>query len=397
MFSLLGCNEKPKAEHLNAGIWRAALRVQDQKELPFTFNLEQKEGNYLMTIRNAEERITVDEITIEGDSLTIKLPVFEGYIAGTFDSIKIQGNFIKESLDHVVPFQAKFGESERFPGRDKATSNISGIWETVFYPEENEPYLAKGFFKQNEKYVTGTFRTATGDYRYLEGVVAGDSLMLSTFDGAHAFLFTAGIKDSTLTGKFYSGNHSLETFTAKRNENFELPDANTLTFLKEGYERFRFAFPDSEGKIISSDAPAFIGKVVIVQIMGTWCPNCLDESKFLVEYLKNNPNSDLAVVALAFEYAKTEEQAFKGIKRLSDRLGIDYPILLAQYGSSDKTKAIEKLPMLNTVLSYPTTVFIDKQGEVRKISTGFNGPATGQKYLDFKEEFVTFIDSLLSE
>ena len=397
MFSLLGCNEKPKAEHLNAGIWRAALRVQDQKELPFTFNLEQKEGNYLMTIRNAEERITVDEITIEGDSLTIKLPVFEGYIAGTFDGIKIQGNFIKESLDHVVPFQAKFGESERFPGRDKATSNISGIWETVFYPEENEPYLAKGFFKQNEKYVTGTFRTATGDYRYLEGVVAGDSLMLSTFDGAHAFLFTAGIKDSTLTGKFYSGNHSLETFTAKRNENFELPDANTLTFLKEGYERFRFAFPDSEGKIISSDAPAFIGKVVIVQIMGTWCPNCLDESKFLVEYLKNNPNSDLAVVALAFEYAKTEEQAFKGIKRLSDRLGIDYPILLAQYGSPDKTKANEKLPMLNTVLSYPTTVFIDKQGEVRKISTGFNGPATGQKYLDFKEEFVTFIDSLLSE
>ena len=350
-----------------------------------------------MTIRNADERITVDEITIEGDSLTIKLPVFEGYIAGTFDSKNIQGYFIKESLGHVVPFHAEFGEKERFLQKDNATSNISGIWETVFYPEENDPYLAKGFFKQKEDYVTGTFRTTTGDYRYLEGVVSGDSLMLSTFDGAHAFLFTAGITDSTLNGKFYSGNHSLETFTAKRNESFELPDANTLTYLKAGYERFRFAFPDSEGKIISSDAPAFSNKVVIVQIMGTWCPNCLDESKFLVEYLKQNPNSDLAVVALAFEYAKTEERAITGIKRLSDRLGIDYPILLAQYGSSDKTKANEKLPMLNTVLSYPTTVFIDKQGEVRKISTGFNGPATGQKYLDFKEEFVTFVDSLLSE
>ncbi|MBT8320724.1 MAG: TlpA family protein disulfide reductase, partial [Eudoraea sp.] len=129
----------------------------------------------------------------------------------------------------------------------------------------------------------------------------------------------------------------------------------------------------------------------------TWCPNCLDESKFLVEYLSQNPNSDLAVVALSFEYAKTEELAFKAIKRLRDRLGIGYPILLAQYGSSNKSEANEKLPMLNTVLSYPTTVFIDKKGKVRKISTGFNGPATGQKYLDFKKEFDTFVSALLSE
>ena len=132
-------------------------------------------------------------------------------------------------------------------------------------------------------------------------------------------------------------------------------------------------------------------------LMGTWCPNCLDESKFLVEYLKQNPDEDLAVVALSFEYAKTEESAFKAINRLQDRLGINYPILLAQYGSSDKEKANEKLPMLNTVLSYPTTIFIDKNGQVRKISTGFNGPATGQKYLDFKEEFGTFVSTLLSE
>ena len=395
---LLGCSENPEVKYLKTGNWRGALLLQEQQELPFTFNLEITDGMYLMTIENAEERIYVDEIVILGDSITIKLPVFEGYIAGTFDSLTIRGDFIKESLDHVVPFQAEFGENERFPERDKATSNFSGIWETVFYPEENDPYLAKGIFTQKDSHVTGTFRTATGDYRYLEGVVEGDSVMLSTFDGAHAFLFTAGITaDSTLNGKFYSGNHSLEPFTAKRNPSFKLSDANTLTFLKEGYEGFGFAFPDSEGTIISADDAAFTDKVVIVQIMGTWCPNCLDESKFLVEYLKQNPSPDLAVVALAFEYAKTEEQAFKGINRLRDRLGINYPILLAQYGSSDKTKASEKLPMLNTVLSYPTTVFIDKQGKVRKISTGFNGPATGQKYLDFKEEFITFVNSLLSE
>lgn len=350
-----------------------------------------------MQIRNAEERIAVDEITIDGDSITIKLPVFEGHIAGRFDSTLIKGNFIKESLDRVVPFEANYGEKERFTATEKPTSDISGIWETVFYPDEKDPYMAKGIFKQKGNLVTGTFRTTTGDYRFLEGVVTGDSMRISAFDGAHAFLFTAGITDSTLNGNFYSGNHYLEAFKAVRNPNFELPDADSLTFLKEGYERFEFAFPDDEGAIITNDDEAFTDKVLIVQIMGTWCPNCLDESKFLVEYLKQNPSEDLAVVALAFEYAKTEESAFKAIRRLRDRLGITYPILLAQYGSSDKGKANEKLPMLNAVLSYPTTIFIDKKGQVRKISTGFNGPATGQKYLDFKEGFESFVNALLSE
>ena len=393
----LGCSNPKESNYLKQGPWRGILEVQDQEVLPFTFSLDFTEGTYVMEIQNAEEQIEVDEISIKGDSIKIKLPVFEGYIAGTFDSINIKGDFIKESLDRVVPFNAVYGEKERFPNTGKASADISGTWETVFFPPGKNPYVAKGIFNQNGNKVTGTFRTTTGDYRYLEGVVEGDSLKISTFDGAHAFLFTAGITDSTLNGKFYSGNHSLETFEARRNANYELPDADSLTYLKEGYERFEFAFPNSEGTIITADDTSFKNKVLIVQVMGTWCPNCLDESKFLVQYLNQNPNEDLAVVALAFEYAKTEELAFKAIKRLQDRLGISYPILLAQYGSSDKGKANEKLPMLNTVLSYPTTIYIDRKGEVRKISTGFNGPATGQKYLDFKADFESFVGKLLEE
>ncbi|WP_420845212.1 TlpA disulfide reductase family protein [Maribacter litopenaei] len=137
--------------------------------------------------------------------------------------------------------------------------------------------------------------------------------------------------------------------------------------------------------------------MVIVQLMGSWCPNCLDESKFLVNYLEYNQNKDLAVLALAFEQAKTKERALQSIERLKDRIGISYPILLAQYGSYDKKKAQQKLPMLNHVLSYPTTIFVDKKGEVRKIHTGFNGSATGKKYEEFKLEFDSFLTGLLSE
>ena len=391
------CSSPAQKEPL-IGSWHAEMQVSPTEFLPFTFSLSKyDEGGFFMEIKNAEEVIKVDEITTKGDSIWIKMPVFEGYISGIFTDSTIVGSFNKESLERYVPIVVKYGERPRFKARTAPTFDISGVWETEFDFDTEEPYPSKGIFSQTGNKVTGTYRTKTGDYRYLEGVVDGDSLKLSTFDGAHVFLFVAKVKDSTMEGKFYSGNHSVENFIAKRNANFELPDANSLTYLKEGYDTFEFSFPDENGKRVSLSDPEFEDKVVLVQIMGTWCPNCLDETRFYVDYLKNNPNPDLKVVALAFEYAKTEEKAFEGIRRLRERVGVEYPILLAQVGTSSKTKANEKLPMLNHVLSYPTTIYIDKQGEVRKIHTGFNGPATGEKHEEFKKDFEATLEQLIGE
>ena len=221
--------------------------------------------------------------------------------------------------------------------------------------------MLKEYSLKNKNKVTGTFRTTTGDYRYLEGIINGDSLKLSTFDGAHAFLFTAKVTDSTMIGNFYSGDHWKEPFFAKFNNSYKLPDENTLTSLNDGYDDFNFSFPDETGRLISYSDERFKNKVTVVQIMGTWCPNCLDESKYYVEYLKNNPNKNIEFVALAFETDKSTKKAFEKINRLKNRLKISYPILLAQYGGTNKQEAAKKLPMLNHILSYPTTIFIDKK------------------------------------
>lgn len=393
-FLIFSCKEESAIAQLELGTYRATLKVSDTEDLPFNFEVTSKTS---LKIFNAEETIVVDDIEYKNDSVYIKTPVFEGYIVAKIEDALLTGSFIKPSLDRIVPFKAELNKN-RFDVLIDAKRNVSGNWETVFSPEsEADRYIAKGIFKQDGNKVIGTFRTTTGDYRYLEGVVDGDSLKLSTFDGAHAFLFTVKVTDSTMHGTFYSGNHWVEHFVAKRNATYELPDANTLTYLKAGYDKVAFSFPDAYGNMMSLEEERFKNKVVLVQIMGTWCPNCLDESKYFSEFYKKNKNKDIEIIALAFEYAKTEAAAFKNIKRLKEKVGIEYPILLAQYGSSDKGEAQEKLPMLNHVISYPTTIFIDKKGTVRKIHTGFNGPATGDKYIAFKTEFEAFVDELLSE
>ncbi|MDH3796454.1 MAG: TlpA family protein disulfide reductase [Flavobacteriaceae bacterium] len=379
------------------GEWHAKLEVMDGYDLPFTFDLRREHGQTLLEVKNAQEQILVDEISTTADSFHIQMPVFEGYLAGTFTDSSMTGEFIKESLDRYVPFYAALSEQDRFPVKRKPNRDVSGIWETTFNPGTADEDIAKGIFTQTGSKLTGTYRTPTGDYRYLEGVMDGDSLKLSTFDGAHAFLFVARVTDSLMEGAFYSGNHSKELFVAKPNPDFELPDANSLTYIKEGYNGIAFSFPNEEGNLISLADPTYKDKAVLLQIMGTWCPNCLDESKFLSGYMNTYEYTDLEVIALAFEYAPTKEQAFKAIKRLRDKLSINYPILLAQYGTSNKAKANEKLPMLNHVLSYPTTIFIDKKGVVRNIHTGFNGPATGAKFEEFKVEFDSLIQVIRNQ
>lgn len=392
--SLFSCQEK-EMKKLENGFYRGNLIAQDDQSMPFIFEVTSERT---LRIYNAEEVVEVDEIDYSNDSVYIKLPYFETLIAAKFDGTDFTGQWIEEDRDRSVSFYSEFDVKQRFElgSTNKDVIDVSGIWEVEFN-DSGKIYPAKGIFEQDGNKVTGTFRTTTGDYRFLEGIVASDTLKVSTFDGAHAFLFKAKVTDSTMVGIFYSGNHSKETFVGSRNSGFELPDAFSLTFLNEGYDTFDFSFPDLEGTMVSYSDERFKDKVVLVQLMGSYCPNCLDETKFYSEFYDANKDKELEIIALAFENAKSREKAVRGIHRMKDRVGLSYPILLAQVGTNDKGKAQEKMPMLNKVSSYPTTIYLDKKGKVRKIHTGFNGPATGDKYVSFKREFTDFVTTLLKE
>ena len=390
---LFGCCQSP-IHNLEEGQWLLTFRLDGGHVLPVNVEVD---ANGTVTFVNAEERVTMKPPVYRKDSVYLYHPVFEGYFKALMAPGRLEGVFVKESLDRVVPISMVLNDSVRFKSQQDASVLVDGKWETVFSPDSAEDrYVAMGLFEKDGNQVTGTFRTTTGDYRFLEGITDGDSLKLSTFDGAHVFLFEAAIRDSLMEGVFYSGNHWVEPFMARLNPDYELPDPKELTGLKEGWEAVQFAFPDEEGNMVSLADNQFDNQVVIIQLMGSWCPNCLEESRFYASYHKEHKDQDLAVIALAFEYAPDPERAWMGLNRLKERLGIKYTILLAQYGSSDKKEAAEKLPMLDHIISYPTTIFIDRKGKVRRIHTGFNGEATG-RLQSFQEEFDSFVQTLLNE
>jgi len=273
---------------------------------------------------------------------------------------------------------------------------VSGRWAIKFIDDSGAPEVAVGEFSQSHDVVTGTILTTTGDHRYLAGQVKGDELYLSTFDGAHVFLYKAKIAaDGGLDGDWWSGLAYHEKWTGKRDAAARLPDAYGVTAMRDGVKQFDFAFPDLSGKTVSSKDPQFRGKVLIVALAGSWCPNCHDEAAFLAPLYKDYRDKGLEIVSLQFEHFGDFEHAAQATQRFRQHYGIEYTTLIA--GVSDKDEAAKKLPMLKSFVAFPTTVFIDRKGIVRKIHTGYTGPATGDHYIEFVSEVKTTLDQLLAE
>lgn len=390
--------ERETANILKPGTWRATIEIQGQ-QLPFNFELvNDAQGGYDLYIRNAGEKLLLDEVAVSGDSVDIGLHIFDANIKAAIKGDTLQGEFIKNyEKDYNIPFLAVYGQAYRFePSKD--TTNIpdfNGKY-SVNFINENDTTPAIGIFTQHRDSVTGTFLTETGDYRYLQGNVANGMLQLSTFDGNHAYIFTASKQaDGKLMGEFYSGKNHMEFWTGEKNDQAALADPESLTYLKKGYEKIEFSFPDVNGKPVTLNDEKYKNKVVILQLFGTWCPNCMDETKFLSPWYDQNKQRGVEIIGLAYERKPDFEYASNRVKKMTSKFSVQYDFVIA--GTNDKEKASETLPQLNRVVAFPTTIFIGKDGKVKKIHTGFSGPGTGVYYDQFVQHFNETVNELLSE
>ncbi len=387
------------AQTFAPGTWRGVLKTQAGMEIPFNFAVKTVAGKIQVTIINGAERLKVDGVSYNKDSVFIQLP-FDSEFRVKQVNGKLQGHWIRHlgDKDLAMNFTAIPNSPWRF-FKKVATpkADISGRWSATFVDKEGKKELTVGEFKQTGTKLTGTFLTTTGDYRYLDGVVSDNKLYLSAFDGNHNYLFTADITDNKITnGKLYAGLTSQTNWTATRNANAKLPDAYSLTALKPGYKKIAFSFKDLNGRKVSLSDSRFKNKVVIVQILGSWCPNCMDETAYMINYYKKYHPKGVEIVGLAYERTKDYTKSKKSVLQLKTRFNIPYPLLITGYTPSSGNPE-KSLPMLKDIIGFPTTIIIDKKGDVRKIHTGFSGPGTGKYYTEFIEEFETLTDHLLAE
>ena len=395
----VSCDDQKPNTELKSGTWRGELIAQENK-IPFNFEVIKSGNNHIINLINGDEVLPINEVIIKNDSLFFNLHIFDVSVKAKIENNILTGSYTKNYADdYILPFKAVYGKKNRFDIK-KSDAGFDGTWETVFLSKEGREIPAIGIFKSENNKLKGTFLTKTGDYRFLDGYAKKDTMHLYTFDGDHIYKFMAVKQnDSILKGEFWSGKTGYRTFISKKNPSAKLSDQNQLTFLNDGYDKISFSFQGLDGNLVTLEDKKYKNKVVLLQILGTWCPNCMDETKFLSQWYDQNKARGVEIIGLAYENKKNGKPDFQyaksRVEKMKSKYEVKYDFVIA--GTSSTKSASESLPMLSKVNSFPTTIFIDKNGVVRRIHSGFSGPATGKYYKEFIDEFNTFMNKLLEE
>jgi len=384
------------AQNITKGYWNAQLQLNENDILPFNLRIEK---NNQITLINAEESILLDSASFFQDSLHVKFPFFNSELIFIATKKELNGYWVnyQKGPNYKIPFFAQKIKKKdpRFlkTKKEKEYIEIASKWEVKFEPDTEGEYSALGLFTQEKNTVTGTFLTETGDYRFLEGNTTKDSLYISCFDGSHAFLFKALLRNDSLLGTFNSGSHWKSKWNGVVNTNFELADPEKITYVVND-EPIHFSLPNLEKDTLHFPNNEFNNKVVIIQIMGTWCPNCLDETMLFKDIYSQYHSEGLEIISVCYEVGNSLDDYIKNVQRLKTKLELDYTFVIG--GPAKKQVAEKQFSMLNNISSFPTTIIIGRDGEIKQIHTGFNGPGTGEYYVAYKKRLNTLIQSLLN-
>jgi thiol-disulfide isomerase/thioredoxin len=376
------------------------IQLNDRLQMQVSAALPSKDPKAPFTIYNGEEVYQLSVKKRIGDTIIYQFPAqdAEWRIAFDEDFSEARGWWINYNKKAPVryPIHLTNGILEA-PAPGPEPLSVGGRWRVVFNPGTENEELMVGVFKQEiGNFVTGSFLSETGDYRYIHGYISGNKLHLQTYTGYWAFVVDATMQNpDQMQGVFYSGASYMAPFSATRDASVQLRDESSLTYLIKRDETVLLkGLLKLNGRKLNLDLSK-ANQVTLIQIMGTWCPNCIDETALLRELKVQYGSKGLHIVGLAFEVGADAKKQRKRLKKFVGQLEINYPVYLA--GTSSKEVAAAYFPMLNGIMSFPTSLLVDRQGKIIAIHTGFSGPATGQAYEDLVKKFKQEIEGALAE
>jgi thiol-disulfide isomerase/thioredoxin len=348
-------------------------------------------------IVNGVERIPIEIKWGKDSTFKSSLPLFNTYFEGKKEKGILTGEWVDPTRtgDYRIPFQIIGNKVREFD--TKVHMPVHAKYKIVF-ADDSVPAILDMAAVREEFVVYGTVLTETGDYRYLQGEpFENNRFYLSAFDGTHLFYLAGQLVDNKIEGIFMSGKHYLAKFTGEADATFELRKADELTWMKNPKETLELKLSVDTKTERSFGEKDWKGKVTLVQIMGTWCPNCTDESRFVKSMYEKYHAQGLEVVPVSFERGTDKQVAFTRINSQAKQMALPYPVYLGSGADSPQKAAAIVFAQLNHVMSFPTLILIGKDGEVKKVWTGFYGPGTGVHYTEHAKEIENALVLFLNQ
>jgi thiol-disulfide isomerase/thioredoxin len=374
------------------GLWDATVVVNPGVEIPFRFEIAGSGPALKGSFFNGDEKVTSTTGHLENGAIVLSFDEYGTRLEATVKDGRLEGQYTRGTRGAPYPFQAK-----RFvpaPSGDEKIPAISGLWNVQVKSSKGESAWQL-IVRQAGAEASAAILRIDGDTGALTGTYHDGKFVLSHFSGARPLRLelTPG-PDGTLS-VVQNKDNPLTATRAEIAKAKGLPqpsDPSRFTSVKDPTEPFRFSFPDLSGKIVSNTDPRFQGKVVIVSIGGSWCPNCHDEAPFFTELYKKYHAKGLEIVALSFEEEAQQKDPVR-LRAFIKRYGIDYTVLIP----GDPKELNDKVPQGVNLNAYPTSFYLGRDGRVRSAHAGFPGKATGKFHTEAKEEITALVERLLAE
>jgi thiol-disulfide isomerase/thioredoxin len=272
--------------------------------------------------------------------------------------------------------------------------SIAGHWEIAVKSPKGEAAW-RFFVRQSGAEVTASILRVDGDTGALSGSYQNGKFVLSHFSGARPLLLEVTPNSDGSLALVQNGKTEYTALKSNQARAQKLPqpaDPSRWTSVKDPTQPLRFSAPDLNGKTVTESDPRFKGKVVLVNIMGSWCPNCHDEAPFLEELYRKYRARGLEIVALSFEDSEQLKDPVR-LRAFIAAYGIDYTVLLG----GEPSQVSEKLPQALNLSTWPATFFVARSGLVQGTHAGFAGKATGAAHEELKAELVATVEKLLAQ
>jgi thiol-disulfide isomerase/thioredoxin len=387
--------------------------VSESYQVPFDLLIEQAPTGLRAALLNGSDRIDFSSAVQRDGEITLRLDQYDAALTarcveGKRICTAIEGEYVRQrgasSTHYAVSARCPTPSTPPTQGSETSAPlfSIAADWQFSFTDPSGKAHSessAPAHFTQDASHVEGTVAPISGDYGMLSGTLeAGRDgrVDLSRFDGIHALRLEGHfVSPDRIEGVFHAAPGHLLNFVAVRSSTLQgFDEAEHLTSVENPSEPFRFYGVNAAGATVTQDDAAFRGKVVLIDIFGSWCPNCHDEAGVLQWLYAKYHERGLEIVGLGYEYAGDSARSQRLIGIYRRKYSIGFPLLLA--GTTDSGQIAKTLPQLRNFGAYPTTIFLDRHGRVRLIHAGFSGPATG-RLEEIKQHFEQTIVKLLDE
>jgi thiol-disulfide isomerase/thioredoxin len=376
------------------GTWDATVTV-NRVAVPFQIEIDGEGPEVHSYFFNGEDRVNGSNSgAFQNGSLVLNFDSYATKLEATLKDGALIGSY--GGAGTAYPFRAKRHDSSPVIA-DQQVPDISGLWEIQVKSPKGESAW-RFVVNQAGAKIDAAILRIDGDTGTLSGNYKNGKFVLSHFTGERPFYVEVTPQPDRSLQLQISSFHDTQNLIAlrpvdARAKHLAPPDDPTQhTKLKDPSQPLRFRFPDVNGRVFSNTDQQFEGKVVIVNVSGSWCPNCHDEAPFLEELYRKYHGLGLEIVALDFEPAE-QLQSLSRVRAFIKRYGIEYTYLIA----GEPSQLDEKIPQAENLNAWPTTFFIGRNGLVRTIHTGFTGRESGELDSRLREEVRNEIAQLLAE